>query len=125
LDREKQAGRSVEELSWSKKEKGAYIMYRPFFIGEDMSRFVLRTRRDYTGNADCGQSKIQIREIAMTNHKLSLGIVMLALGLSACQPTDRPTNLANKPALDKAKAVEGQLQQRAADGQRKADEEQK
>jgi hypothetical protein len=61
----------------------------------------------------------------VTKQFVKLAAAMLAFGLAACQPTDRPTNLANTQALDKAKAVEGQMQQRAADGARKADEEQK
>jgi hypothetical protein len=58
----------------------------------------------------------------MVNQKVKLASAMLVLALGGCQPTDRPTNLANMPALNKAKAVEGQLQQSA--DQRKVEEEQ-
>jgi hypothetical protein len=62
----------------------------------------------------------------MNYNKLFAGAAMMAL-LSACQPTENPTNIAEggRKAMDKAKAVEGQMQQRATDGARKADEEQK
>jgi len=60
----------------------------------------------------------------MLNHFMKLACAVLVFGLMACQPTDRPVNLANTKAIDKAKAVEGQLQQRAAEP-RKAEEESK
>jgi hypothetical protein len=58
---------------------------------------------------------------------MSIRIMTLALlgcMLAACQPTDKPANLANTKALDKAKSVEGQMQQRAEEP-RKSEEEQK
>jgi hypothetical protein len=58
----------------------------------------------------------------MHNHFMKLAGAIFVFGLSGCQPTDKPVNLANTKAIEKAKAVEGQLQQRAAEP-RKAEEE--
>jgi ABC-type uncharacterized transport system auxiliary subunit len=62
----------------------------------------------------------------MVDNKLKLAAGALVLLLAACQPTENPTNIAEggRKAMDKAKAVEGQLQQ-GADKTRKAEDEQK
>ena len=62
----------------------------------------------------------------MTDHILKLAGAVLVFGLIGCQPTENPTNIAEggRKAMDKAKAVEGQLQQ-GADKTRKAEDEQK
>ena len=53
--------------------------------------------------------------------------VVIALGVAGCKPADPPPDLikTQRAAMNKAKAVEGQLQKQADDQMKAADEAQK
>ena len=63
--------------------------------------------------------------IANGTRAITLGI--FGLCLAACKPADPPPDLikAQRQALDKAKALEGQMQQQAEDRMKAAEEERK
>jgi outer membrane PBP1 activator LpoA protein len=59
--------------------------------------------------------------MAITNSRLKIAVVFLGTALAGCQPHDAPPDLVKtqREALNKAKALETQLQQQA-DAQRRA-----
>jgi hypothetical protein len=59
--------------------------------------------------------------------KRAIMLGLIGLSLSACKPADSPPDLikTQRQALDKAKALEGQMQQQAEDRMKAAEEEKK